>query len=96
MAAVAAVPPPDDPPAEVLEFDVNELTFGEIETIEEIVGGDALRQLGRGTPSVKTLIAAVYVIKRRSDPDVTLDDVRQMNVSAVRLNGQADPKEPGG
>lgn len=96
MAAVAAVPPPDDTPDEVLEFDVNALTLGEIETIEEIVGRDVLRELGRGTPGAKTLIAVVYVIKRRSDPDVTLDDIRQMNVNTLRLGGTADPKEPGG
>jgi hypothetical protein len=96
MAAVAAVPPPDDQPAEVLEFDVNELTLGEIETIEEIVGHDVLRELGRGTPGAKTLVAVVYIIKKRSDPDVTLDDVRRLNVNALRISGQADPKEPGG
>jgi hypothetical protein len=96
MAAVAAVPPPDDDAPEVLEFDVNELTLGEIETIEEIVGRDVLRELGRGTPGAKTLIAVVYVIKRRSDPDITLDDVRRMNVNALRISGQTDPKEPGG
>jgi hypothetical protein len=96
MAAVAAVPPPEDQPAEVLEFDVNDLTLGEIETIEEIVGHDVLRELGRGTPGVKTLLAVVYVIKRRSDPDVTLDDVRGLKVNMLRLGGQADPKEPGG
>lgn len=96
MAAVAAVPPPDDTPDEVLEFDVNTLTLGEIETIEEIVGRDVLRELGRGTPGVKTLIAVVYVIKHRTDPDITLDDVRGMNVGTLKLSGAADPKEPGG
>jgi hypothetical protein len=96
MAAVAAVPPPDETPDEVLEFDVNELTLGEIETIEEIVGRDVLRDLARGTPGGKTLVAVVYVIKKRTDPDVTLDDVRGLKVNALRLSGQADPKEPGG
>lgn len=94
--AVAAVPPPDDHrEEEVLEFDVNDLTLGEIETLEEIVGGDVLRELGRGTPRAKTLLAVVYVIKQRVDPDITLDDVRRMKVSALRIGGQADPKEPG-
>lgn len=96
MAAVAAVPPPAEEPTEELSFDINDLTWGELETIEEIVGRDVMRELGRGTPSVKTIVAVVYVVKRRTDPAFTLDDARTLKVNAVKIEGQSDPKEPGG
>jgi hypothetical protein len=96
MAELAAVPPSDAPEDEVLEFDVNDLTLGEIETIEEIVGHEVLRELGRGNPGIKTLIAVVFIMKKRTHPDVTLDDIRRMNVTALKVGGQPDPKEPGG
>ena len=87
-------PPPEEP--EELVFDVNTLTLGEVEAMEDIVGRDVMRELGQGTPSVKTLLALVYVMKRRTNPEFTLDDARALRITAVKANGGQDPKEPVG
>jgi len=95
--SVTTLPVPDDGDEE-LDFDVNTLTLGEVEVMEEIVGRDVMRELSRGDvqPSVKTLLALVYVIKRRTNPAFTLDDARARRVTAVKINGGTDPKEPAG
>ena len=93
--AVAALPSPE-PADEVWEIDPNTLTLGELEEIEEISGRPGGAELGRGTPSMRTLLAIVYVMKRRSDPNFTLDDARAMQISTVKLEARQDPKEPGG
>lgn len=88
--------PVSDGDDEELSFDINTLTIGEAETMEDIVGRDVMHELGRGTPSVKTLVALVYVIKRRTNPDFTLDDARALRITSVKANGGQDPKEPAG
>lgn len=93
--AVTALPSPEPDDNEVIQFDVNSLTLGEVETMEEIVGRDVMRELGQGTPSVKTLLALVYVVKRRDNPEFTLDDARKLKVAAIRAEAAADPKENG-
>jgi len=92
--SVAHLPAPHDD--EELAFDINTLTLGEVETMEEIVGRDVMRELGQGTPSVKTLLALVYVIKHRDNPAFTLDDARALRVTAVKVEAPTDPKETGG
>lgn len=93
VTAMSALEPDDND--EVLEFDVNSLTLGEVEEMEEIVGGEVMRQLGDGAPSVKTLVALVYVMKRRTNPDYSLDDARKMKVAAIKAEAAGDPKENG-
>ena len=95
--AVTPLPVPDGQgDNEILEFDVNNFTFGEIEQIEEIVGRDVMHELGRGKPSVKTVLAMIYVVKRRTDPTFTLEEARAMKVNAITFETPPDPKEPAG
>lgn len=66
---------------EVLELDMNTLTLGEIEEVE-VYFDSPIDQVpwdsGRGG-----LILA-YLAKRRRDPDTTLDDLRDVKVSALK------------
>lgn len=94
--AVTPLPVPEDEPGEVWEIDPNTLTLGELEEIEEISGRPVAAELGRGTPSMRTLIGVVYVMKRRADPTFTLDDARAIQISTVKLEANQGPKEPAG
>lgn len=96
MAVTSLPVPGDDPGDEVWEIDPNTLTLGELEEIEEISGRPVSLELGRGTPSIRTLIGIVYVMKRRSDPSYTLDDARALQISTVKLEAKQGPKAPGG
>ena len=93
--AVTALPTPEPDDNEILEFDVNSLTLGEAESLEDIIGRDHMRTLERGDPSIKALVALVYVMKRRDNPDFTLDDARRLKVTAIRATAVDDPKETG-
>lgn len=78
-----------------MNFD--DMTIGDIETFEEI-SGKTITSLSDLTPSqmdAKTFLALGFVFARRTNPDVTLDDVRQMGVSQITafLSPQdADPE----
>jgi len=92
--AVTALPIPEpDDGDEVLEFDVNSLTLGEVEEMEEILGREVMKELGQGDPSVKTLVVLVYIIKRRNNPEYTMADARQVKVAMIQAESKADPKD---
>jgi len=78
-------------------IDITTLTLGDLEEVESVVGGDVLREIGRGTPSPKTLTALVWVVKRREDPAYTLDDARTIPLLKIYVRDQApSPKDDGG
>lgn len=93
--AVAALPDPE-PADELIEIDPNTLTLGELEQIEDIVGRNVTMELERGTPSAKTLLAVVFIMKRRKDPGFTLEEARTLNIGQIRAGAKNDPKEPAG
>lgn len=66
-----------------------ELTFGELELIEEVAG----QPLGEieSKPTTKALMAFVLVSMRRVNPDASLDDVRKAGVTV--LDGVAGEAE---
>jgi len=75
-----------------LSIDIDSMTLGEMETVEELTGlgldeiGAAMSMPG---PKVKILMALAYVVKRRTEPEITLDAIRAMRVELE----DADPKE---
>lgn len=93
--AVTALPQPEDN-NEVVVIDANTLTWGELEQVEEVTGRNATAELGRGQPSAKTMTALIWVFKKRTDPNFTLDDARALNVTGVQVEARSDPKEPAG
>lgn len=74
-------PAPDEP--EKLELDFESLTFGELCDIEDAVGADAAATLVSKTPSPKALTGAIWIIKRRADPNVTFDQVKALTIMQV-------------
>ncbi len=53
------------------EYDATDFTLNEVEEIEDMCGGGAMVDLDFSRP--KTLKAIVFVILRREDPNVTLE-----------------------
>jgi len=77
---------------EILALDVNDLTLDEMDILEEHTGlgfTEVFEALTKPGPKVKILTAMAFVIKRRENPDVTLDEVKQLRI----LFREPDPKE---
>lgn len=72
-----------------INLDPNDLTLGEAETFEELTGllVTDLRP-GASIPS-RALTAIVFIVKRRDDPDFTLEDAR-----AIRFREITPPAAP--
>lgn len=77
---------------EPMNIDVTSFTLGELSDIEDLIGEEALSSLlttvssgGTFRPSMKTLMAVVWIMKRRADSSLTIDDVRAMPIASVEL-----------
>ena len=73
------------------------LTLGDTEDFENIAGipFGALTNLDPATMSAKTMIALAYVLKRKQNPDITLEEVKQLPSDALNDLvgiGDADPE----
>ncbi len=67
-------------------LDPSTFTLADIESLEEIagIGLDELAKLDDDyTPPAKTLIALTFIIRRRSEPEVTPDQVRTMTINEM-------------
>lgn len=89
---VASLPNPEPEP---LNININDLTLGDLEDIEAVVGPEAMRLVMRGEVTPKAMVALVWVAKRKAAPGFTLDDARKMPLSLFSVEAGQDPKEPG-
>ena len=78
------------------KIDVNELTIGDIEELETLVGKPFGEIFADGNLSAKAMAAIVYVVKRRDEPGFTLDDARTMKLGEIEFDVEPDPTKPGG
>jgi hypothetical protein len=69
----------------MLAVNLDDLTIGDVEDIEEITGM-SVQDINWEKPPMKVLRAMVFVSERKSNPDFTLDDARRVKVSEL---GQA-------
>lgn len=69
---------------ETIVLDLDRMTLGELEAIEEVAGADAVVAMMAGRMTAKALIAVAYVVKRRDDPAFTLEDARALKVLALK------------
>ena len=73
-------------------LDVDSLTFGEVEVIEDATGkgfGDL------DFDSAKALMALALVAMRRKNPLATLDDIRALPLSAIQPVEEESPTQAG-
>ena len=76
----------DQEPAGTVEFDLDDLTLGELEDLETHIGIPAQTLIDRfaaGEISAAMMIAVIWVIGRRTDPDLTVDDVRAYSLTEM-------------
>jgi hypothetical protein len=78
--------------SENLALDFNSLTLDEVETIENLTGVSIEKLADDKAPKGKNLKALIFVMKRRQDPQFTMEQAGQLTlVDAMSLFG-ADPK----
>lgn len=90
---VASLPQPEPEP---LNININDLTLGDLEDIEGVVGSETMRLVLRGEVTPKAMVALVWVAKRKTNPAFTLDDARRLPLALFSVEAGQDPKEPGG
>lgn len=72
---------------EQITFDVDSLSVGELVDLSDVAGEAAVTGLAKGVTSPKLLLGLVYVIKRRTDPEFTLEQAREVKVAALDFAG---------
>ena len=68
---------------EVLELDVNEMTIGDMEYLDETIGDDWLEQFAAGKLRGKQIVHVVYRLLLGKDSNATLDDARKVKIKAL-------------
>lgn len=69
---------------ETIVLNLDDMELGELEQIEEIAGPEASQLMMAGRMTAKALIAVAFVVKRRDNPDFTLEDARAIKVTALK------------
>lgn len=77
--------------ADVLSMDIDSLTIDEIEIIEDIIDAPLDSLAKPGAKKAKLLKAMAFVVKRRDNPDFTLEDAGRLRVELKNK-----PKDPTG
>lgn len=67
--------------AEKLNFDVEQLTLDDIEELEEHIGTAFDSIFDAGRPRAKALKYIAFILKRRDNPDFTLEDAGKLTIS---------------
>lgn len=76
------------------DLDPSELSLGELDEIEDITGHPV--DTTQENPPAKFLIAMIYVVAKRTNPDITLDDVRDIkfaDLAKIKIKA-ATPDRP--
>jgi len=68
---------------ESLEIDLNELTIEEVELLEDILDAPFDQAFAANAKRGKAMRALAFIAMRRIDPDVTVEDVGKVRISAL-------------
>jgi hypothetical protein len=76
-------------------FDFESLTLNEVEQIELITGNSIDQILDAGQPKGKAMKAIIFIMKKRIDPDFTIEQAGQISMTEANslFAGESDPKE---
>ena len=78
-------------------FDLDKVTVGDIVDIEETVGMPWDDIVDMDSPPTKVLLAMLWIVKRRDNPEFTLEDARDTPLAEVQaLTVGADPTDAAG
>jgi len=75
-----------------VEYDLDDLTLDEIEEIENQAGGVPFSEVNYG--AAKGMKAFAYVLMRRSDPDITMEEVGKVKIVAFNTPDEEMPDLP--
>lgn len=81
-----------------MNVDYNDLTLGEIETLEELTGKSLDEIADAGMPKGRLMRALVYVITKRTNPAYTFEDTSKLTLdeSVTMLGMTGDESDPKG
>jgi hypothetical protein len=92
-------PPAPPPPADAVQY-LETLTIGELEDLEDAAGisfGEILTELRTESFHVRTLRAVLWVIFRRSRPELTFEGAAELKLTDLETildEPPADPTDP--
>ena len=72
---------------EQISIDPENLTLREVDELETLLGVGIDAAFTTGSPKAKAIAALVWITRRREEPELTFDEVFDMNLSAVNLAG---------
>lgn len=77
-----------------LKLDLDSLTLNEVEQIEELTGKDIQALVSMDVISAKVAKVLVWVVRRREQPGITLDECGGMSLGELTefLGVDSDPK----
>ena len=84
---------------EQLVIDLDSLTWGELEEIEKMIGGPATLAMLGGQVFPSAVVAVVFIVKRRDNPQLLIEEIRRIPTTApidIRFGKQDDGKEDEG
>ncbi|NBR65359.1 MAG: hypothetical protein EBS85_03830 [Micrococcales bacterium] len=76
-------------------FDFESLTLNEVEQIELITGSSIDQLMDDGQPKGKALKAIIFIVKKRSNPNFTLEQAGEVSMTEANsfFVSANDPKE---
>jgi hypothetical protein len=81
-----------DEDTELVEFDINSVTVNEAELLEDTLGISWMEIIGEKSGTAKVMRGFVWLHKRRTDPELKLEDV---NFNVVRFAQELGAPEEG-
>lgn len=79
-----------------MDFNIDDLTLGECEQLEEIAGTTVDKLFTGSGMSAKVLTAVALVLLRRTNPDATLEDARAVKLTDIQDDATTDPSAAAG
>lgn len=73
-----------------MQINLDDLTYGDLETIEKELGYVPEDFSDPSVPKVKLTMVLALVAKRKEDPSVTMDDIRAMPLGELKLEAAGD------
>ena len=80
--------------SEIFELDINSLTIGEIEEIEELGGTSIDEMFSAGAKKGKALRAIAYITKRRENPEFSWEDAGNLKINLGETSPKLSPTPP--
>jgi hypothetical protein len=81
---------------DMIVLNLDDIELGELETIEDVAGAEAVEAMMAGRMTAKAVVAVAYVVKRRENPAFTIEDARKIKVNALKQPDDAGKAEGNG